>query len=133
MFQGCFQSRPQSEVVALPLLWDLGDLIGCNSVFRSNSVLRGLNGCGMSKFDGKPHSLPTLTMICFLSPKFGEQLAISLSSCGESFLNLQLRPIFVPNKPILFSHLTHLLTPDYCRVRIADPNKDSAHSENSID
>ena len=46
-----------------------GDLIGCNSVLRGNYVLHGVNGGGMSKFDGKPQSLAVSTITCSLSPK----------------------------------------------------------------
>ena len=70
------QSRPQSEFVALPLLYrytrPFGDLIGCNSVLRGNSILRGVIGYGMSKFDGKPHSLRISAINCYLSLKFGQ-------------------------------------------------------------
>ena len=49
------------------------------AILRRNSVLRGINGRGMSKFivqwskfDKKPYSLPIPTIIYNLLPKFEE-------------------------------------------------------------
>ena len=66
------------------------------AILHGNSVLCGINNRGMSKFDIKPYSLPILTIICNLFPEF------HFGSCGESFSNFQLRPVFIPNKPCLF-------------------------------
>ena len=75
-----------------------GDLVGYNSGLRGNSVLRGVNDRSMSKFDGKTHSLPFLA-------KFASYLRNSENNEPLIFkANLQLRPIFVTNKPSLFSH-----------------------------
>ena len=79
-------------------------MIGCNSVLRGNSDLRGVDGHGMSKFDGKPYSLPISSIVCYLFRNSENKESFHFGSCGESFSNLQLRPIFAPNKPNLFSH-----------------------------
>ena len=42
------------------------------TILRRNSVLRGVNDLGMSKFGVKPHSLPIATIICNLFLKFEE-------------------------------------------------------------
>ena len=42
------------------------------TILRGNSVLRGVNGRGMLKFDLKPYSLPIQTIICNSFPKFEE-------------------------------------------------------------
>ena len=47
------------------------------TILRRSSVLLWVNGCGMSKFDRKSHSLPNSTIICHVSPKFGEYTAAS--------------------------------------------------------
>ena len=79
------------------------DLIGCSSFLRRNSILRGVNGRGMSKFDGKPHSLPISTITCYFSPKKIRRITSDFRSFGESFSNMQLRPIFATNKPSLLT------------------------------
>ena len=63
------QSRLQSEFVALPLIWDLR---GNSARSEPRTVLRVVNGFGVSKFDVKPHTLPTLIIICNLFPTFEE-------------------------------------------------------------
>ena len=42
------------------------------TILRGNSVLRGVNGRSMSKFDVKPQSLLFPTITCNLFPKFEE-------------------------------------------------------------
>ena len=63
------QSRLQSEFVALPLIWDLR---GNSARSEPRTVLRVVNGFGVSKFDVKPHTLPILIIICNLFPTFEE-------------------------------------------------------------
>ena len=63
------QSRLQSEFVALPLLWDVR---GNSARSQLGTVLRVVNGLGVSKFDVKAHTLPNLIIICNLFPKFEE-------------------------------------------------------------
>ena len=40
------------------------------AILRGNSVLRGVNGHGLSKFDVRPYTLPIPAIICDLFPKF---------------------------------------------------------------
>ena len=63
------QSRLQSEFVALPLLWHVR---GNSARSQLRTVLRVVNGFGVSKFDVKPHTLPILIVICNLFPTFEE-------------------------------------------------------------
>ena len=63
------QSRLQSEFVVLPLLWDLR---GNSARSQPRTVLRVVNGFGVSKFDVKQHTLPILIIICNLFPTFEE-------------------------------------------------------------
>ena len=62
--------------------WILEAVRQCDWLFailRGNSVLRWVNGHGMSKFHVMPYSLSIPTIICNLFPKFEEYQAISLS------------------------------------------------------
>ena len=63
------QSRLQSEFVALPLLCDL---LRNSARSQPRTVLRVVNGFGVSKFDVKPYTLPILIIICNLFPTFEE-------------------------------------------------------------
>ena len=46
-----------------------------HAIWYGNFILRGVNGHSVSKFDVKPHSLPTSILICHSFPKFEEKEA----------------------------------------------------------
>ena len=69
-----------------------GNLIDCSPFCAITLVLCWVNGRGVSKF------------VAIYLRNSKNNKPFHFRSCGESFSNLQLRPMFAPNKSSLFSH-----------------------------
>ena len=79
-----------------------GDMIGCDSILRGNSVLRGVMASQNSTGNHILYQFQPYVAAYLRNSENNKPFLFR--SCGESFSNLQLRPIFAPNKSSLFSH-----------------------------